>query len=1481
MTDSVEFFPIAIGEFDADWYGQIDGIEENLAAMIETLSDFECHVIEWPRTASACCGRFPAGERPDCSKCPDHKGDHYRSRDAVDDRLGEWEARESTTRSILYWVGHGSSDEVHPTLVHSRTKPHLAATNGIRPDQIADAIANRFASHPQSWVIVIIEACQSARFVSRLQNALNDKSYSGCYLLISPTVDEGAVTLGRWRDTLHNILHKTFATEDVLLDRFAKALSSRYVTVKQSGPIADDIVALVRRIRLPTNISVDAREELARAISDLPIDVQRHFITKAHGGLGSFEHVVLNEQSWYFEGRQESTQRVVSWLQEHRSGMLVITGPPGSGKSAFLGNLIVHANPALRTALQGAGLLTASPHAVPDNVFDVCLSLIGAPTIEVIAKLASALDIEMPDDVMGRDAAAAGRWLARIVRTRETPLTIVVDALDEAVFPEELATHVLGPLGRLPMVRLLIGTRRSTRDQIDSPSTDTNLLRALGVSEWNLVSLRSDHEAVRRFVAHRLRNRVRMDVDGFADAVAQRDAHFLIAQLAVHEVLSDPYWQSRDSWDDLLARNHRGIFGLAVDRLSRAHSSYPGLLMSLAFSAGQGLPIHDGVWRRVAQAVVSVGDTQAIGDRDIERFIDDAAPYVIVDNEHRQTVYRLAHRTFAEYFVQGHHTEHQSFFAAEFSESAITDALIHVAEEAIAAADDADPMTAVNPYIRHYLSTHAANSGASGWNRLDDEKLLALLDPEQVGADAERTAFGRVVLPSLVDGIANARDWLRGVDRQYYHFALRIAAARATSFHFETAPVDSHTIVDLSWATVQQRMSFRTLTDHTDSVTAFAVVSAPEGGAWLASAGRDGTIRLWNPATGQPLGVLYGHTGAVTAMVGATTPEHGGILASVGEDRRLILWDVRTRQVLGILTENADGIALTAIPLAGNRFLIACSSGTTIQVWDLSTRRLIGTLVAHVGSITALASFTDSDHSSLLISAGEDSIINVWNPVDGQKINDFPSPAPVTRLAALRHYDAIVLVVVAHGQMTLARLAGTGPWKPMRWKPMQSDGVPLTNMVPVALSDGGALVGSAGRGAISLWDVSLALYEQLSQPTRELLLQQSERVPLRSTSEAVSTLDAQVSDTAEVTALAAIPFRDGGGTLIASAHYATIRLWNPMAGLRNSTVDRHTPGVPHLKHRGTITALAATSPASCKPVILASACDHRPVFLHLADSGESVGFLGPFSKRTDRVTALITLRGIEGHDMFATASDSGGIRLWNCVPGQGPCATLPGHGSSVTAMAAVTTDDGTTLLASARRDGVISVWDPAAGQRPPIATISDHGPAITALVSVPNASGGTLLASADVDGAIRIYDLSNPSGKALRGILYSGTAAVRAMAVISGADGPLLVSAGQDGTVNIFDPMSPPATQPIATMSGHRGAATTVAAWHSTLFLSAGRDSTIRLWNPTEMAPLQTIPLDAPASAIAALPDERLAVGLEDGLIVLKINTPAVLRAET
>ena len=120
---------------------------------------------------------------------------------------------------------------------------------------------------------------------------------------------------------------------------------------------------------------------------------------------------------------------------------------------------------------------------------------------------------------------------------------------------------------------------------------------------------------------------------------------------------------------------------------------------------------------------------------------------------------------------------------------------------------------------------------------------------------------------------------------------------------------------------------------------AVAFGTGPDGRLLLASGGGDGTVRVWDPATGAAGGrPLTGHTGAVRAVAFGTGPDGRLLLASGGDDRTVRLWDLVTGAPVGDpLTGHSGAVTAVAFGTGAGR---AAAAGLrqrgdgTVRLWD-------------------------------------------------------------------------------------------------------------------------------------------------------------------------------------------------------------------------------------------------------------------------------------------------------------------------------------------------------------------------------------------------------------------------------------------------------------------------------------------------------------------------------------------------------------------
>ncbi|KAG7344328.1 WD repeat-containing protein [Nitzschia inconspicua] len=181
-----------------------------------------------------------------------------------------------------------------------------------------------------------------------------------------------------------------------------------------------------------------------------------------------------------------------------------------------------------------------------------------------------------------------------------------------------------------------------------------------------------------------------------------------------------------------------------------------------------------------------------------------------------------------------------------------------------------------------------------------------------------------------------------------------------------------------------------TFTDHTDWVRTLAV--RPHDGAVWASAGNDPVIYVYdaNVNTKQKLCELRGHEHVVESLSfvveetfgkdrGGSNAKHKetvrDYLASGGRDRTVRLWSLATASCLAVFTAHENWVKAVLIHPSGN-YIISGGDDRTIRVFDIKANRCLRTLEnAHDHFVSAL----DMHYTlPIMVSGGTDQLLKTW-----------------------------------------------------------------------------------------------------------------------------------------------------------------------------------------------------------------------------------------------------------------------------------------------------------------------------------------------------------------------------------------------------------------------------------------------------------------------------------------------------------------------
>ena len=324
-----------------------------------------------------------------------------------------------------------------------------------------------------------------------------------------------------------------------------------------------------------------------------------------------------DDPGWYFAGRTRVLRELVTWLGDpdldHRAR--VITGGPGSGKSAVLARLVTLAHPEAGRRVPGSVLTSAPPGTVPPvggvdvaihacnkTLADVCAALTaGTGVIEEHSGIASSTPEQQVNELVNQLLALPQRRV------------VVVDALDEATDPEQLTSQLLEPLlasAAQSGLRLLVGTRRPLVDALGSRIVvldldDPEYLDETDLAEYVTRVLLVEHDPD-QVTPYRGRQELAEQV---ARAVARRATPtFLIARIVARSLVLDD--QPLDTTDPGWERHLPATVGLAFDRYLERFGPNEhrarDLLAPLGFAEGTG--VAGQLWAPLARALSGDGD---------------------------------------------------------------------------------------------------------------------------------------------------------------------------------------------------------------------------------------------------------------------------------------------------------------------------------------------------------------------------------------------------------------------------------------------------------------------------------------------------------------------------------------------------------------------------------------------------------------------------------------------------------------------------------------------------------------------------------------------------------------------------------------------------------------------------------------------------------------------------------------------------------
>jgi WD40 repeat protein/serine/threonine protein kinase/tetratricopeptide (TPR) repeat protein len=186
-------------------------------------------------------------------------------------------------------------------------------------------------------------------------------------------------------------------------------------------------------------------------------------------------------------------------------------------------------------------------------------------------------------------------------------------------------------------------------------------------------------------------------------------------------------------------------------------------------------------------------------------------------------------------------------------------------------------------------------------------------------------------------------------------------------------------------------VEFLALEGHTNAIEEFGF--SPDG-ARLASSSWDGTIRIYDLATGRELLKFEEHDGSIGGV--AFSPDGqlivsatGGVLSS--KPGKILIWNAETGQVVRTLSGHTTPVSNTQFTSDGKRLISTGGSQTAykkgeLKVWDVDTGEQLASVESLKAGVVSLAVSADERFA---VTGGYDGQAHMWDLTTGAVVRTF------------------------------------------------------------------------------------------------------------------------------------------------------------------------------------------------------------------------------------------------------------------------------------------------------------------------------------------------------------------------------------------------------------------------------------------------------------------------------------------------------------